>query len=71
MLEQNDIEGAFVILAKAATLVLEKMPTHRDYHTMLTAAQRNNLTLVCRPLSRPTSCRLTELYRTAKISWIT
>lgn len=45
LLEQNDIEGAFVILAKAATLVLEKMPTHRDYQTMLTAAQRNNLTL--------------------------
>jgi len=44
--KQGDIESAFVLLAKAATLVLEKLPTHRDYQVLLTAEQQNNLALV-------------------------
>ncbi|KAF5373417.1 hypothetical protein D9615_009472 [Tricholomella constricta] len=41
----GDLENAFVMFAKAATLVLEKIPTHRDFTTLLTGAQRHNLTL--------------------------
>lgn len=44
---QGDIEAAFVLLAKAATLVLEKLPNHRDYYSLLTEEQQNNLALVC------------------------
>jgi hypothetical protein len=44
--KRGDLESAFVEFAKAATLVLEKLPTHRDYHTLLNAAQRHNLGLV-------------------------
>ncbi|KAF6745469.1 hypothetical protein DFP72DRAFT_781829, partial [Ephemerocybe angulata] len=43
--KQGDIEAAFVRLAKAATLVLEKLPTHRDYNTLLSVEQQNNLAL--------------------------
>ncbi|KAF8153341.1 hypothetical protein B0H34DRAFT_723155 [Crassisporium funariophilum] len=43
--KQGDIEGAFVELARAATLVLEKLPQHRDYNSMLNANQRHNLGL--------------------------
>ncbi|GLB39540.1 putative prokaryotic homologs of the JAB domain containing protein [Lyophyllum shimeji] len=42
---EGDLENAFVMFAKAATLVLEKIPTHRDFTTLLNPAQRNNLTL--------------------------
>lgn len=40
---QGDNESAFVEFAKAATLVLEKLPTHRQYETLLTADQRRHL----------------------------
>jgi len=43
---RGDLEGAFVELARAATLVLEKLPMHRDYNGMLNANQRHNLSLV-------------------------
>ncbi|KAF8179888.1 hypothetical protein BJ912DRAFT_639027 [Pholiota molesta] len=42
---KNDLEGAFIQLARAATLVLEKLPNHRDYNTMLNSNQRHNLAL--------------------------
>ena len=45
--KQGDLEAAFVLLAKAATLVLEKLPKHRDYYTLLNDEQQNNLALVC------------------------
>lgn len=48
--ESGDYERSFVQLARAATIILEKMPTHKDYHTLLTSNQRNNLVLVS-PLS--------------------
>jgi len=44
--KKGDLEGAFVQLARAATLVLEKLPVHRDYNGILTANQRQNLSLV-------------------------
>ena len=43
----GDMENAFVELAKAATLVLERLPEHPDYHTKLNPTQRHNLGLVC------------------------
>lgn len=44
--KKGDLETAFVQLARAATLVLEKLPSHRDYNTVLNANQRHNLALV-------------------------
>ena len=44
--QANDLESAFVEYAKAATLVLEKLPSHREYYTMLNPNQRHNLGLV-------------------------
>jgi hypothetical protein len=46
LVKAGDLEAAFVEFAKASTLVLEKIPTHRDYHGMLTSEQRRNLALV-------------------------
>ena len=43
---RGDLEGAYIELARAATLMLEKLPVHRDYNGMLNANQRNNLSLV-------------------------
>jgi STAM-binding protein len=44
--QAGDLESAFVEYAKAATLVLEKLPTHREYYTTLNTEQRHNLGLV-------------------------
>ena len=44
--KHGDLENAFVSFARAATLVLEKLPTHRDYKKLLSESQRQNLTLV-------------------------
>ncbi|PPQ96322.1 hypothetical protein CVT26_005685 [Gymnopilus dilepis] len=44
--KQGDLEHAFVQFARAATLALEKLPLHRDYHRMLNEDQRHNLSLV-------------------------
>ncbi|KAF9648230.1 hypothetical protein BDM02DRAFT_3082246, partial [Thelephora ganbajun] len=44
--ENGDYERSFVQLARAATIILEKMPTHKDYHTLLSSSQRHNLVLV-------------------------
>ncbi|KAI0922657.1 hypothetical protein AcV5_009571 [Taiwanofungus camphoratus] len=43
--EDGDYERAFVELARAATIVLEKLPMHRDYTVLLNAEQRNNLAM--------------------------
>jgi STAM-binding protein len=42
----GDMESAFVELAKAATLVLERLPEHPDYIAKLNPNQRHNLGLV-------------------------
>lgn len=44
--EAGDLEAAFVEFAKAATIILEKLPSHKEYFTLLTATQRHNLGLV-------------------------
>ncbi|KAG9310123.1 hypothetical protein JVU11DRAFT_9736 [Chiua virens] len=43
--EAGDLEAAFVEFAKAATIILEKLPSHKEYYTLLTATQRHNLGL--------------------------
>ncbi|CDO77414.1 hypothetical protein BN946_scf184857.g21 [Trametes cinnabarina] len=43
LVQARDYEGAFMEYAKAATIVLEKLPTHREYHILLNADQRSNL----------------------------
>jgi hypothetical protein len=43
---KGDLEDAFVALVRAATLMLEKLPMHRDYNSMLDANQQQNLSLV-------------------------
>lgn len=42
----GDLENAFVEYARAATLILDKMPTHSEYMTRLNPQQRESLTLV-------------------------
>jgi hypothetical protein len=44
--EQGDLESAFVEYAKAATIVLEKIPAHSDYRILLSTTQRHNMGLV-------------------------
>lgn len=44
--ESRDYESAFIEFARAATLVLEKLPKHSEYKTLLSPAQRSNLGLV-------------------------
>lgn len=44
--EEGNWEAAFVEYARAATLVLDKLPTHREYSTLLTVDQRHNLSMV-------------------------
>ncbi|KAI0249308.1 hypothetical protein BJV78DRAFT_1088396, partial [Lactifluus subvellereus] len=44
--EQGDLEAAFIEFAKAATIVLEKIPAHSDYRVLLTSTQRHNMGLV-------------------------
>jgi USP8 dimerisation domain len=44
--EQDDLESAFVEYAKAATIVLEKLPSHPDYNVILSTEQRHNMGLV-------------------------
>ncbi|OSD01066.1 hypothetical protein PYCCODRAFT_1345200, partial [Trametes coccinea BRFM310] len=46
LVQLRDYEGAFMEYAKAATIVLEKLPTHREYQTLLNADQRSNLGMV-------------------------
>ena len=48
--KNGDYDRSFIQLARAATLILEKIPTHMDYHTLLSANQRKNLILVSLPL---------------------
>jgi STAM-binding protein len=42
-IDSGDLEQGFVELARAATIVMEKAPTHRDYQTLLKPAMRKNL----------------------------
>ncbi|KAJ7450954.1 hypothetical protein B0H11DRAFT_1635869, partial [Mycena galericulata] len=42
----TDLERAFVEYARAATLIVEKIPGHLDYVGTLSEEQRANLTVV-------------------------
>ena len=42
-IENGDLEQGFVELAKAATIVMQKVPTHNDYQTLLDQSLRMNL----------------------------
>ena len=44
--ESREYELAFIQFARAATLVLEKLPSHKEYQSLLSSAQRSNLGLV-------------------------
>jgi STAM-binding protein len=44
--EQGDVESAFIEYARAATIVLEKIPAHPDYRVVLSTTQRHNMGLV-------------------------
>ncbi|KIK70091.1 hypothetical protein GYMLUDRAFT_53201 [Collybiopsis luxurians FD-317 M1] len=41
----GELEEAFVAFARSASIVLEKLPSHRDYNTALSGIQRHNLSL--------------------------
>jgi hypothetical protein len=45
LVDFNDLANAYVQFGKAATLVIEKLPTHRDYH-FLTTEHRQSLAQV-------------------------
>lgn len=47
--QSNDYENAFVEYARAATLILDKVPSHREYYTRLDGTQRNTLMSVRTP----------------------
>lgn len=44
--EDGNYEAAFIEFARAATIVLERLPTHSEYHALLNADQRANLGMV-------------------------
>ena len=49
---RGDLENAFIYFARAATLALDKLPTHREFYALLNPTQRSNLNLVrtfCHP----------------------
>lgn len=50
-LEQGDLENAFMLFARAATIALDKLPTHPNYSTALSELQRHNLGLVSKASS--------------------
>jgi len=60
--EAGDLEGAFVEYARAATIVVEKVPSHRDFCTSLTVDQRYNLALVSSPFIRNFSRSMQSVY---------
>ncbi|KAG5335148.1 hypothetical protein C0989_002156 [Termitomyces sp. Mn162] len=43
--EDGDLPTAFIRFARAATLVMERLPLHQDFTTLLTEDQRHNLNL--------------------------
>ncbi|KAK7052947.1 hypothetical protein VNI00_004267 [Paramarasmius palmivorus] len=45
LVDQGDLEGAFISFARTASLVLETLPTHAEYKTVLDEKQRTNLNL--------------------------
>lgn len=46
---KGDLENAFIHFACSAVLVLDKLPTHREYFSMLNGTQRHNMEMVSAP----------------------
>lgn len=44
--DASNYEAAFIEFARAATIVLEKLPIHQEYNVLLNADQRANLAMV-------------------------
>jgi len=44
--KEGQLENAFMAYARAATLILERLPYHRDYQKILTPTQRHYMSLV-------------------------
>lgn len=44
--EAGNLEAAFIEFARAATIVLDRLPSHSEYHALLNADQRANLAAV-------------------------
>jgi STAM-binding protein len=44
--EAGKLEAAFTEFTKAATIILERLPTHKEYYILLTPTHRHNLGLV-------------------------
>ena len=44
---KGDLENAFVQFARAAHLILDKIPQHKEYSARLNTQQKESLTLVC------------------------
>ncbi|KAF9071868.1 hypothetical protein BDP27DRAFT_462410 [Rhodocollybia butyracea] len=42
---KGELEEAFIAFARSASIVLEKLPNHRDYNSTLNPSQRHNLSL--------------------------
>lgn len=67
--EAGDLEAAFVEFAKAATIILEKLPSHKEYFTLLTSTQRHNLGLVS-PQHIPSSLFLSSSFSPLAMNWM-
>ena len=44
--EQGDFESAFLEFARAATIILQKIPSHPDYRVLISQKQRHNIGMV-------------------------
>ena len=49
--KEGQLENAFMAYARAATLILERLPYHRDYQRILTPEQRHYMSLVSNHVS--------------------
>jgi len=50
---RGDLEGAFIKLTQAVTLMAEKLPMHQDYNVKLNSFQQTNIVLVSIFFSSP------------------
>lgn len=78
LVAKGEFELGFVELARAATIVMEKVPTHKDYNSVLNPEHRKNLGAVSHNFAYlpfiylphvQVSCSSCH-FRMDKISWI-
>lgn len=60
--EEDDLENAFIQLARAATIVLEKLPAHKDYRALLNSTQRHNMGLVSTSSYSDVDCTYSSIF---------